>query len=212
MPTLPTAIPSEGVIGIIRGVSPETVPNVAAAIIDGGVTAIEVTADSPAVIESIATLRAELGDTATIGVGTVLDEPTTVAAIRAGAQFVVTPTVTPTVIEASNRYGVPAIPGVYTPTEAQRAYEAGAAAVKLFPASTAGPDHVSALQGPLEQLSVIPTGGITPDNAGEFIAAGATAVGAGSAIVDPTAVAATQYDELTKRATALRNAVTAARD
>lgn len=201
-----------GVIAVLRGVEPGTVEDVAAAVLEGGVSVLEVTADSPDAMATIRTLAERFGDEALVGVGTVLDSETARAAQRAGAEFVVCPTLDSGVIETCNRYGTPVAPGVFTPTEAQRAYEAGADLVKVFPAKTGGPGHVSALKGPLGHLDVVPTGGVGPGNAGEYIEAGAMAVGAGGAILDDEAVAAGDFDVLTENAAALVEAVADARN
>ena len=114
----------------------------------------------------------------------MLDAATARQAILAGAQFLVTPTVKLDVIETAHRYGVPVIPGAMTPTEILTAWEAGADMVKVFPASILGPEFIKAVHGPLPQIPLVPTGGITADNAGEFIRAGAAVVCAGGWLVD----------------------------
>jgi len=199
-----------GVIAILRGVGPESAVNVADAVVDGGVTALEVTADTPNVAETISTLSDRFNDVL-VGAGTVLDAETARAVQLAGAEFLVTPTVDSGVIETGNRYGTPVAIGAFTPTEALRAYEAGADFVKVFPAETGGPDHVAALGGPLLQIPLVPTGGVNPDNAGEYVEAGATAVGVGSAIVDDNSVANEEYGTIVESARRTVNAVAATR-
>ena len=200
-----------GVVAILRGVAPEAAGDVAAAVVDGGVTALEVTADTPDVAETIESLAARFDDVL-VGAGTVLDSETARAVQLAGAEFIVTPTVDRGVIETGNRYGTPVATGAFTPTETVRAYEAGADFVKVFPAATGGPDHVSALGGPLSQIPLVPTGGVGPANAGAYIEAGAAAVGVGSAIVDDEAVANEQYETVADNARRTVEAVNAARD
>ena len=200
-----------GVVAILRGVDEDEVVPVARAAVEGGVRAVEVTADTPGAMGMIETVAEDLGDVALVGAGTVLDAETARAALLAGAEFVVSPSLHRDVIGVCNRYGAPVIPGVATPTEAVEAYEAGADLVKLFPASALGPDYLAALGGPLSQISVVPTGGIDADNAGAFVEAGAVAVGAGSSIVDADAVARGDYDVVIERARALVDAVEAAR-
>jgi len=148
-----------GVIAILRGVGPESAVNVADAVVDGGVTALEVTADTPNVAETSDTLSNRFNGVL-VGVGTVLDAETARAVQLAGAKFLVTPTVDSGVIETGNRYGTPVAIGAFTPTGALRAYEAGADFVKVFPVETGGPDHVAALGGPLPQIPLVPTGGV----------------------------------------------------
>ncbi|OTF01186.1 bifunctional 4-hydroxy-2-oxoglutarate aldolase/2-dehydro-3-deoxy-phosphogluconate aldolase [Halorubrum sp. SD683] len=204
-------ITDAGVIAILRGVGVEEAPAVADAVTDGGVTALEVTADTPDVTAAIEAV-AERVDDAAVGVGTVLDAETARAAQLAGAEFVVTPTVNREVIRTANRYGTPIAAGAYTPTEAIEAFEAGADFVKLFPAKTGGPAHVAALGGPLSQVPLVPTGGVTADDAGAYVEAGAAAVGVGGAIVDHDAIEAGAYDRIAANARAVVEAVSAARE
>ncbi|MDB9234776.1 bifunctional 4-hydroxy-2-oxoglutarate aldolase/2-dehydro-3-deoxy-phosphogluconate aldolase [Halorubrum sp. SD690R] len=204
-------ITDAGVIAILRGVGVEEAPAVADAVTDGGVTALEVTADTPDVTAAIEAV-AERVDDAAVGVGTVLDAETARAAQLAGAEFVVTPTVNREVIRTANRYGTPIAAGAYTPTEAIEAFEAGADFVKVFPAKTGGPAHVAALGGPLSQVPLVPTGGVTADDAGAYVEAGAAAVGVGGAIVDHDAIEAGAYDRIAANARAVVEAVSAARE
>ena len=206
------AMRESGVVAVLRGAEPETVVDTAEALVAGGVIALEVTADTAGATDMIATLSEELGDDALVGAGTVLDSETARAAIAAGAEFVVSPSFDEGVVETCNRYGVLCAPGVMTPTEAVDAYEAGAEVVKVFPAKTVGPDHVAALKGPLGHLEIMPTGGVSPDNAGDYIEAGAVCVGAGSALVDRDLVKAGDFDAITERAEAFREVVEAARE
>jgi len=165
-------IGESGVIAILRGVDPESAIDVATAVIDGGVTALEVTADTPNVAETIGSLSDRFDDVL-VGAGTVLDAETARAVQLAGAEFLVTPTVdVGVIIETGNRYATPVATGAFTPTEAIRAYEAGADFVKVFPAATGGPGHVAALGGPLPQIPLVPTGGVGPSNAGAYIEGG----------------------------------------
>jgi len=201
-----------GIVGVLRGVPAEQTVEVAQALVDGGVDVIEVTADTDGALDTIARLddafdRSE----ALIGAGTVLDGDTAGAALRAGASFVVTPSFNEEVVRTCNRYGVVVAPGVLTPTEAVTAYEAGADVLKIFPASTVGPGHIRSIKGPLEQLPIIPTGGVSLENVEAFIDAGADAVGVGGALVDSDAVADENYEALTERAAAFRDAIDDAR-
>ena len=203
-------IRESGVIAILRGVDPDVAVDVADAVVDGGVTAVEVTADTPGVAATIETL-ADRFDDVLVGAGTVLDAETARAVQLAGAEFLVTPTVDAGVIETANRYGTPVATGAFTPTEAVRASEAGADFVKVFPAETGGPDHVAALGGPLPQVPLVPTGGVGPANAGAYVEAGAVAVGVGGAIVDADAVANGEYETIAENARKTVAAVAAAR-
>lgn len=202
-----------GVIAVLRGITDDTLEPVATALADGGVTAVEVTADTKNVTGKIARLADVLEDSdAVVGAGTVLDPPTASAAHLAGAEFIVTPTLAEEVIETGNRAGVPVIPGIMTPTEAQRALEAGTDVVKLFPAKTVGPDHIGAIHGPLSQVDIIPTGGVTMENAGEYVEAGAVAVGAGSALVTDEILDREDWAALEARAASFVAAVEAPRE
>ena len=202
-----------GIVGILRGVpAPKTV-DVVDALVAGGVDVVEVTADTDGALETISRVsdafdRSEV----LVGAGTVLDAETAGAALRAGAEFVVTPSFDPEVVETCNRYGAVVAPGVMTPTEAVDAYEAGADLLKVFPASTLGPGHISSLKGPLAHLPLLPTGGVSRDNVADFIEAGADGVGVGSSLVDSDAVAAGDYEAITERAAAFREAIDAARE
>ncbi|TKX86754.1 bifunctional 4-hydroxy-2-oxoglutarate aldolase/2-dehydro-3-deoxy-phosphogluconate aldolase [Halorubrum sp. SS5] len=200
-----------GVIAILRGVERDDAVRVADAVVDAGVTALEVTADTPDATASIAAI-ADRVDDAVVGAGTVLDAETARAAQLAGAEFLVTPTVNRDAIRTANRYGTPIAVGAYTPTEALDAFEAGADLVKVFPAKTGGPDHVAALGGPLGQIPLVPTGGVGADNAGDYVDAGAVAVGVGSSIVDDEAIAADDFDAVRSNARAVVEAVAAARE
>lgn len=195
-----------GVVAILRGVKPDSALDVASAIVDGGVTAIEVTADTDDVTESINRLSGRF-DGVSIGAGTVLDPETARAVQLAGAEFIVTPTVHEDVITVGNRYGTPVASGAYTPTEALRAYEAGAEFVKIFPAKTGGPEHIAAIGGPLPQIPLVPTGGIDSTNVKTYFEAGAVAVGVGSAIVDNDAIATNDYETIRENARRMVEAV-----
>lgn len=182
-------IVDSGVTAVLRGIDEEDMVPVAEAIHAGGVTAIEVTADAKRCTEMIAAVDRALADTdAVVGAGTVMDAPAARNVIEAGAEFVLAPNLNEDVVTVCNRENVVCIPGVMTPTEADRAMAAGADILKLFPASTVGPDHIGALQGPLGDVPVMPTGGVSADNVGEYFDAGAVAVGAGSALVDYDAI------------------------
>ncbi|MGM0446651.1 MAG: bifunctional 4-hydroxy-2-oxoglutarate aldolase/2-dehydro-3-deoxy-phosphogluconate aldolase [Methanobacteriota archaeon] len=207
----PDRITDGGVIAILRGVARDDAVAVADAVVDAGVTALEVTADTPNAMSSIEAI-ADRVDDALVGAGTVLDAETARAVELAGAEFLVTPTVNRSVIRTANRYGTPIAVGAYTPTEAIEAYEAGADAVKVFPAKTGGPAHVAAIGGPLPQVPLVPTGGVSADNAGEYVRAGAVAVGVGSSIVDDEAIAADDFDAIRSNARAVVEAVAAARE
>jgi len=201
---------NSGGIGVVRAEKSTQLLQVAEAICKGGIRCVEITMTTPGALRTIEEASEKLTG-ALMGAGTVLDATTARQAILAGAKFLVTPTVELDVIETARRYGVVVIPGAMTPTEILTAWEAGADMVKVFPASVLGPSYLKAVRGPLPQIPLVPTGGITADNAGEFIHAGAVMVCAGGWLVDKKAVAEGRYEFLTERARQLLNAVRKAR-
>lgn len=204
------AIERCGVIAVIRGLETRTALEAATALYEGGITVLEVTVDTPGAYETIERLASSMQGKALIGAGTVLDPAAAVAAIQSGAAFLFAPNLNEKVIEVANRHGRLAIPGVMTPTEMVKAAEAGAQAVKLFPAIVLGPAFVRQVRAPLPHIPVIPTGGIGPDNAGAFIEAGAIAVGVGGGLLGDD-VRAGRWHQVTDRAKALVAAVAAAK-
>jgi len=207
------ALIDSGVTAVLRDIPEDRMVDVARAVHEGGVRAVELTADAKRCSEQVAAVDRELADTdAIVGVGTVMDAAAARNAIEAGADFVLGPHLDEDVIEVCNRAGVVVVPGIMTPTEAADAMAAGADMLKLFPASTVGPGHIGAIQGPLGDVPIMPTGGISTDNLAEFFDAGAVAVGAGSALVDYEAVENGDMAAVRERAAAFVDAVDAARD
>ncbi|MEM3658249.1 MAG: bifunctional 4-hydroxy-2-oxoglutarate aldolase/2-dehydro-3-deoxy-phosphogluconate aldolase [Candidatus Hadarchaeum sp.] len=200
-----------GVIGIIRVPTAEDLIKIAEALYAGGLTCIEVTMNTPGALKFLESARSRLPNIV-LGAGTVLDGISAREALLAGAQFLVTPTVELDILEVAHRYGVPAVIGAMTPTEILAAWEAGATFVKVFPASVLGPRYLQEIHGPLPQIPLVPTGGITAENAAEFIRAGAVAVCAGSWLVDRKALIEGRYDALTERARKLMEVVKKARE
>ena len=189
-----------GVIAIMRAKSSGQLIAAADAIKKGGVRAIEVTMTTPGALDVIAEAKARYGSDVAFGAGTVLDPESGRAAILAGADFVVGPTLNLGLIALCNRYGIPVVPGCYTPTEILTGWEAGADLIKLFPASVGGPDLVKAILAPLPQVQIIPVGGVDLNTAAEFIRKGAVALGVGSDLVNQKLLDAGDMDELTRRA------------
>ena len=205
------ALRESGVVAVMRGGDPDTLIDTVDALLAGGVTAIEITADTHGASDLIAEVNASFPE-AVVGAGTVLDSETARACLLAGAEFVVSPSLHVDVVETANRYGALVAPGIMTPTEAIRGYEAGADLVKVFPASTLGPGHLSSMKGPLGQIPMMPTGGVDLDNVADFVEAGAVCVGAGSSLVDYDAVERGDPESITETAREFRERIEAARE
>jgi 2-dehydro-3-deoxyphosphogluconate aldolase / (4S)-4-hydroxy-2-oxoglutarate aldolase len=178
------------------------------AILAGGVKAIEITLTTPNALQIIATLRQSHPE-AIIGVGSALSRGAALEAIQAGAQFVVSPVMKPEIIDECRKQGVVGMIGAFTPTEILAAHEAGADIVKVFPADALGRDYFKAVLAPMPHLRIMPTGGVSLTNAGEWLQAGACAVGVGSALCDAKAVAAQNFAQLTENARLVMSAVAA---
>lgn len=177
-----------GIVAILRAPTGEALAGVAEALYESGIDVIEVTFTVPGVLEIIADVRKRLGDKILLGAGTVLDTETARAALLAGAEFIVSPTVNTDVIQLCNRYDKVVMSGAFTATEVLKAWEAGSDVVKVFPADVGGPSYLKALHGPLPQIRLMPTGGVDLNTLPDFVAAGACAVGLGSALVEKQAV------------------------
>ena len=183
------------------------------AVAAGGVHCIEVTMTTPGALQCIEAASRKLAEAdVLLGVGSVLDAETCRMAILAGAEFVVTPTLSVPTIQMARRYGKPVIPGAFTPTEILTAWENGADFVKVFPSSVGGPAYIKAIKGPLPQIPLVPTGGVNLDNVGAFLGAGAAAVAVGGNLVSKQLVAERDFEGLTANARAFAEAVRAARD
>ena len=175
-------IAEEKVLAVIRSSGAAEAVEVGRALAEGGIRVLEVAFTTPQAPEAISRLSRDLGDRALVGAGTVLDEASAVAAIRAGARFLVSPNVALDVVRAGGRYGVPALPGAASTTEILTALEAGADIVKLFPASVLGIDYLKAILPVLPNVALLPTGGITAETAPRWLAAGAVGVGVGGSL------------------------------
>jgi 2-dehydro-3-deoxyphosphogluconate aldolase/(4S)-4-hydroxy-2-oxoglutarate aldolase len=197
-------IKAGGVVAIMRAKSSDQLLGAAKAVLAGGVTAIEVTMTTPGALDVVRLATSQFGKEVLFGVGSVLDAETARAAILAGAQFVVCPTLKVATIEMCHRYSIPVVPGAYTPTEILSAWEAGANAVKVFPASAGGPAYLKAIKGPLPQISLTAVGGVTVDNAADFVRAGADFVGVGGELVNQKLLDVSDFAQITERARAFR--------
>jgi 2-dehydro-3-deoxyphosphogluconate aldolase/(4S)-4-hydroxy-2-oxoglutarate aldolase len=173
---------AQRIIGIVRTPAGPAAVSTAIGMLRAGLRTLEIALTTPGGLDAIRAVRAEAPPGALIGAGTVLDEATARAAVDAGAGFLVAPNLEPAVICAGHRYGVPVIPGAATATEVVRALDLGADAVKIFPASQHGPRWLSDLRAALPQAPLVPTGGVTPATAPEWVAAGAVACGMGASL------------------------------
>ena len=200
-----------GVVAVVRVGSAREALEVCPAIARGGVKPVEVTMTVPNAIDVIKEFKSTVKDEVLVGAGTVLDPETARAAILAGVDYIVTPTLNLKVIEMCHRYGKVVIPGAFTPTEILTAWEAGADIVKVFPAGVGGPQYLRDIKGPLPQVRLLPTGGVTLENTPDFIKAGAVAVAVGTALVDKKLVAEKKFDLITERARQFVEAVRKAR-
>jgi 2-dehydro-3-deoxyphosphogluconate aldolase/(4S)-4-hydroxy-2-oxoglutarate aldolase len=189
-----------GIVAVVRFSAPEPLVEVVKALHAGGVTVAEVTFTVPNALDVIRAAKQQLGDRVLLGVGTVLDPETARAAILAGAEFIVAPTVNTEVIRVCRRYDKLVMPGAFTPTEVLTAWEAGADIIKVFPADIVGPAFFKALRGPLPQVKLMPTGGVDLNTAADFLKAGAVCLGVGSQLVDAAAITSGNFARITETA------------
>ena len=204
-------IEESGVVGIIRLKDPSRLPGVVDALAEGGVRALEITMTVPGAVELIRQTAKALPAGFLLGAGTVLDVETARRVVDAGARFLVSPVMRVDVITAARDLDVPIMPGCFSPTEILTAWEAGADMIKVFPATALGPGYLRDIHGPLPDVKLVPTGGVSVENAGEWIKAGAVAVGVGSGLLDPAALAEGRYDSILDRAKRIVVNVNAAR-
>ncbi len=197
-----------GIVAVVRSNDSSQLVEVCKALVDGGVDVAEITFTVPNALEVLAAVRKALGDRLLLGAGTVLDTETARAAILAGAEYLVSPTLNLEVIKLAKRYGKMVMPGVYTPTEALTAWEAGADILKVFPAEMVGPGFFKAMKGPLPQLRLMPTGGVDLNTASSFLEAGAVCLGIGSQLIEPKAVSQGDFGRITSLARQYREIIT----
>ncbi|MFQ6617192.1 MAG: bifunctional 4-hydroxy-2-oxoglutarate aldolase/2-dehydro-3-deoxy-phosphogluconate aldolase [Fidelibacterota bacterium] len=202
---------SQGAVAVIRLKDSNKLKKVAEAIYEGGVSAIEITMTTPDALKLIEEMSHSVGDFMQIGVGSVLDVETARMAINAGARFIVCPVLKVEIIQMAHHYDLPVIPGAFSPTEILIAHESGADIVKVFPAGVLGMEFFKAIKLPMPHLKLMPTGGVTLTNAGDWIKSGACAVGVGSALLDKKAIAEGKYALLTENAKILCQSIAAAR-
>lgn len=198
-------IKEDGICAIIRGQTLDSLHYIVDALISGGIHIIEVTFDTNNAAGMITELTRYYKDDVLIGAGTVLDPETARTAILSGAKFILSPTLNINVIKMCNRYGILAVPGVMTATEALTAWENGAQLVKIFPAGVLGPDYLKQLKSPLSQIQMMAVGSINLENFKQFIKAGACAAGIGSELVNNKLVNECNFGEITRRAKLLKS-------
>lgn len=193
-------IERERLIAILRLADGQQAAAVIDALAAGGVRIVELTMTVPGALAAVEELAKRLGDRVLLGVGTVLDADTANRAIDAGARFIVSPVCRPELVETCHRRDVVMMPGCFTPTEILAAWDAGADFVKVFPARSLAPSFIKDVHEPLPQVKLIPTGGISSDNVGEWLRAGVSAVGVGGALLDKAAIAAGRLEVVTAAA------------
>jgi 2-dehydro-3-deoxyphosphogluconate aldolase/(4S)-4-hydroxy-2-oxoglutarate aldolase len=185
-----------GIVAVVRSPDSQQLVEVTRALADGGVAVVEITMTVPNALEVLRQVRQALGERVLLGAGTILDPETARAALLAGAEYLVAPTVNLEVIRLCQRYDKLVMPGAFTPTEILSAWEAGADVVKVFPADVVGPAFFKALRGPLPQVRLMPTGGVDLTTAADFLRAGACCLGVGGQLVEPRAVAEGNFDRI----------------
>jgi 2-dehydro-3-deoxyphosphogluconate aldolase/(4S)-4-hydroxy-2-oxoglutarate aldolase len=174
--TLPPSVLAERVIPVARGLDATSAPPLVDALVAGGIHTIEITVEGGGGLDAISSV---VGGEVTVGAGTIVSVYQASRAVDAGAEFLVTPHLDSELLDWARTRGVPLIPGTFTPTEIVTAWRHQPPAVKVFPAHVGGPGYVTSLLGPYPDVRVIPTGGVDGDNAGDYLAAGAVAVGVG---------------------------------
>lgn len=187
-------------VAVIRAKDPDKLKNIINALAAGGITCAEITMTVPNAIGLIEQMSKEVDKDILIGVGSVLNKETALQAIKAGAKYVVSPVLKEEVIKTAHDHDIPVMPGCFTPTEIQTAYEWGADIIKVFPADILGMSFFKSVLAPMPHLKLMPTGGVTLTNPGEWIKAGACAVGLGSALLDQKAIEENNFEQLTQNA------------
>src|SRR5437870_3758661 len=185
-----------GIVAVVRSPDSQQLVETVRALVDGGVNVVEITMTVPDALDVVRQVRKALGDRILLGAGTILDPETARAALLAGAEFLVAPTLNLDVIRLCQRYDKLVMPGAFTPTEILTAWEAGADIVKVFPADVVGPAFFKAVRAPLPQVKLMPTGGVDLNTAAEFLKAGACCLGVGGQLVEPKAVAERNFDRI----------------
>jgi 2-dehydro-3-deoxyphosphogluconate aldolase/(4S)-4-hydroxy-2-oxoglutarate aldolase len=201
-----------GIIPVVRAPSSDLAMRAVDAIRAGGIDVVEVTMTVPGAVSLIDELARRFGDAVVVGAGTVLDAETARACIIAGAAFIVSPVLDAATIACCRTHGIPVVPGALTPTEIVRAVQAGADMVKVFPCGAlGGARYIQSLKAPLPHVRLVPTGGVTLQTVGDFIRAGASAVGVGADLVDIGQIQDGRADAVTENARRFAEAIQQAR-
>lgn len=200
-----------GIVAVIRLTNVDKMGKLIEALSKGGVKALEITMTTPNALNIIDKISDKLDDEFLIGAGTVLDSETAAQAIHADADFIVSPIFDKAMVELTHRYDKVVVPGAFSPTEIKNAWDAGADAVKIFPASNLGPHYLKNIHGPLPQIKLTPTGGVNTENAAEYIKNGAVFLGAGSALVEKDKLRNNDWQGIQNRAREFVNIIKEAR-
>ena len=201
-----------GLLAVIRGPSADLTVKMVAALVAGGVKGIEITYSTPDAEEVVRTLAARFADEILLGMGTLTEPAQAISAKAAGANYLVSPICDADLVRAMVASGLPVMAGCLTPTEIYQTYKLGADVIKIFPGSLTGPSYIKAVHGPFPNIPMMPTGGVSASNVGEWFAAGAIAVGAGSELCPPALAKEGKFDEITRRAAEFVQVVKEARN
>ncbi|WP_317855221.1 bifunctional 4-hydroxy-2-oxoglutarate aldolase/2-dehydro-3-deoxy-phosphogluconate aldolase [Chakrabartyella piscis] len=203
------------VVAIVRGVSSKYILDTVQALKDGGIHAVEITFDQKSrekyedTLVSLKIIKSHFGDSIGLGVGTVMTAETVKEACDCGAEYIISPNVSESVIRETKKLGLLSIPGALTPTEAALAYEYGADVVKLFPAGNLGKGYIKALMGPLNHIPFMAVGGVNSENVKEFMDIGVVGVGIGGNLVNVSAIENGEFDKITAAAKEYMDAIAA---
>jgi 2-dehydro-3-deoxyphosphogluconate aldolase/(4S)-4-hydroxy-2-oxoglutarate aldolase len=200
-------IVDNGVVAVVRTKHPNKLIKIVEAIYEGGIKCIEITMTVPNALNMITQVRKSASPEILVGVGSVLDSDTAQKAIDSGAQFVVSPIFNKNILATVHKNELPVMPGTFTPTEIFNAQREGADIVKVFPADVLGMSFFKSIKAPMPDLKIMPTGGVTLDNAGDWIKSGACAVGIGSALLDERAIEENNFNKLTQNAQRIMNSI-----
>jgi 2-dehydro-3-deoxyphosphogluconate aldolase/(4S)-4-hydroxy-2-oxoglutarate aldolase len=201
-----------GLVAVLRGPSPELTVKMVQALVTGGVTGIEITYSTPNAEEVVQLLDKTFGEKIVLGMGTLTEPKQAASAAAAGAKFLVSPITEKNLAQAMVGTGLAVMIGALTPSEVFQAYTMGSDVVKIFPGSLTGPGYIKALKGPFPYIRMMPTGGVSAANVGEWFAAGVFGVGAGSELCPPNLAKEGRFDEISQKASEFLAAVIAARE